>query len=61
MLDKHLFKGSDNLEQMPYDSSVEFASIQNVFASIINKDVITKTEIFYSGKNMTKERAARLQ
>jgi hypothetical protein len=60
-LDKHLFKGSNNLKEMPYDWSIEFVCIQNVLVSIINKDVIAETKIFYSGKNMTKERATRLQ
>lgn len=60
-LPKDILKWSKNLEQMPYDWSVEFEWIQNVYATIINKDIIMPTRIFYGGNDTSEDRAARLQ
>lgn len=60
-LPKGILKWSKNLEQMPYDWSVEFEWIQNVYATIINKDVIMPTRIFYGVNDTSEDRAACLQ
>lgn len=54
-----LRKWSNNLEHKPYDWKQEFARYQNVFANIINKDVVLDTGLFYAGNDAREEHAAR--
>jgi hypothetical protein len=57
--DEDLWKWSNNLEHKSYDWRQEFARYQNVFANIINKEVVLSIGLFYGGSNPPEENAAR--